>query len=42
MPLDRRHNAKVNLPSLLELLDRRKWLARVSLPVNAGSNRSEH
>jgi acyl-CoA synthetase (AMP-forming)/AMP-acid ligase II len=42
MPLDRRHNAKVNLPSLLELLDRRKWLARVSLPVNAGSNRSKH
>jgi len=37
IPLDRRHNAKVNLPSLLEMLDERRWMTRVSLPVDTGS-----
>ncbi|KPK52555.1 MAG: hypothetical protein AMS22_08920 [Thiotrichales bacterium SG8_50] len=36
IPLDRRHNAKVNLPSLVELLDKQRWLARVSFPVDTG------
>jgi len=37
IPLDRRHNAKVNLPSLLELLNQQRWIARVSLPADTGS-----
>ena len=35
IPLDRRHRGKVDLPALRELLERRQWRARVSLPAVA-------
>jgi len=37
IPLDRRHNAKVNLPSLLEMLEQQRWITRVSRPADTGS-----